>query len=82
MTAQAYRNEPHGRRLRREAMESATWRGHQMGRWEIILGGGTGAHRQQATCKKCGKQVVVDTNPPPNGIDIGGEAVALGCKDS
>ena len=32
-------------------------------------------------CVKCGKGVQVNTNPLPNQIDIGGEAVAVGCID-
>ena len=33
------------------------------------------------TCSKCGMIAGVDTSPMPNGIDVGGEAVAVHCKD-
>jgi len=65
-----------GRQLRRQALESAKWRGHDMGRWEVITG-----HLCRSTCKKCSKEVDVNTKPAPNEIDIGGEAVALGCEN-
>lgn len=34
---------------------------------------------QQGTCKHCNGWVQLDTNPLPNGIDIGGDALALTC---
>ena len=37
--------------------------------------------RQIGECSKCGKYVVIDTRPEANGIDIGGNALALGCND-
>lgn len=30
-------------------------------------------------CTRCGYEVVVMLDPPANGVDIGGEAVALDC---
>jgi hypothetical protein len=30
----------------------------------------------------CGKWIQVESNPAPNGIDIGGPAVALNCMDN
>lgn len=35
--------------------------------------------RGEFICQTCGAYVQVDSNPPPNGIDIGGNAVALNC---
>lgn len=32
-------------------------------------------------CKICGKGVCVKVRPMPNDIDVGGEAVAVGCRD-
>jgi len=72
------------KRLQHKARESCEWRGHTMSRW-MSLGwlGNVAAGRQVriAHCKICKREVVVDTHPAPNGIDIGGEAVALGCGD-
>lgn len=56
--------------LRRSALASCKWRGHTMGRFKGNL----------ATCKKCGAWVQVLARPLPNEIDIGGPAVAVGCK--
>ena len=65
--------------LRREAESAARFRGHQLGEWES-LGKPFARHAVfQAECKTCGRSVVIDNRP--NGIDIGGEAVALGCRD-
>jgi hypothetical protein len=30
-------------------------------------------------CRKCGREVQVETHPAPNSIDIGGEALAINC---
>lgn len=53
-----------------EATESAIWRSHTLGAWRK---NGTVA---DAECV-CGASVRVDTHPAPNGIDIGGSAVAV-----
>ena len=57
------------------ARDSAKWRGHKLGRFshDTIL------HGALAVCKVCGKGAVIDLDPPPNGIAIGGEAVAVNC---
>ncbi len=66
-------------RLRLEALETCKFRGHKMERFEHFHGPLSKiAHSQ---CKVCGKTVAITTHPPPNGIAIGGEAVALGCDD-
>lgn len=57
--------------LKDEATDSAVWRGHRLGPWD-----NNGPTRAYAECD-CGASVTVDTNPPPNGIDIGGDAVAI-----
>lgn len=64
-------------RLKKEAHESATWRGHEID-WGHIYHG-EGRSLRAGSCRKCGRAVMVNTNPPPNGIDIGGEAIALDC---
>ena len=63
------------RRLINEAKESCDFRKHKMGKFEI--------HQNWARseCQICRKAVHVITNPLPNEITIGGEAVALGCED-
>jgi hypothetical protein len=60
--------------LKAEAAEGCEWRGHELATW---FGDDRAA---VATCNRCGMQVAVNVSPPPNGIDIGGEAVALNCR--
>ena len=62
--------------LKRSASESTKWRGHRMGRWDDAGASLTTSYRE---CLDCGAYVMVDTRPMPNGIDIGGSAVALNC---
>jgi hypothetical protein len=62
-------------RLKREALESCRFRGHKMERFLDYESYAVSA------CKNCCKVVVVIPSPSPNEIDIGGEAVALGCED-
>ena len=68
------------RRLRGEAIKSCENRGHEMKRFEFHPYW-TNDERVVASsvCLICDMMVEVDTSPPPNGIDIGGEAVALNC---
>lgn len=61
-------------RLKKEALESCKFRGHEMGRF---IGDNKSAISH---CKLCDRSVSVNTNPLPNDIDIGGEAVALCCE--
>lgn len=66
-------------RLKNEAMESCMFRGHTMGDWhENFLPN----YRGISECKNCGKIVCIISNPLPNEIDIGGEAVAVHCEIS
>ena len=66
-------------RLKRQALKSCALRGHKMGNFGFtIMAGGMGV-KGGYTCIKCGRMVQVNTNPAPNEIDIGGEAVALNC---
>ena len=64
-------------RLKREALESAMFHGHSMYPFATIVPNVVA----RSHCQNCGKYVQVDTQPAPNGIEIGGEAVALGCAD-
>jgi hypothetical protein len=64
--------------LQLEALEACKFRGHTMGPFlshkpypDVIA---------WSRCKVCDMQVVVNVKPAPNGIDIGGEAVALTCE--
>ena len=64
------------RRLINEAKESCEFRRHKMKQFE--------RHDYWPTvryshCSICDKQVVVNSCPQPNGIEIGGKAVALNC---
>ena len=64
------------KRLKKEAMESAQWRGHKFsGKWD--------KHDRlpifMRECIVCAAFVAVDLSPAPNGIDIGGSAVAINC---
>lgn len=60
--------------LKEEALESAEWRGHDMGGWNSYKA-------PYCECVKCGAFVQVDSSPAPNGIDIGGDAVAINCPE-
>lgn len=64
-------------RLRREALDSTRFRGHNMRvfHWDRTLD----RWRGFSTCRECGMYVQVLTHPMPNDIDIGGEAVATNC---
>ena len=62
-------------RLIGEARESCEGRGHVMHRFHHSEDEG----RALGVCRVCYKVVAVKTNPLPNEIDIGGEAVALHC---
>ena len=66
-------------RLKRSARQSALYRGHDLANFDTYLysRGISGC----AKCRVCGAEVQVITNPLPNEIEIGGEAVAIGCKE-
>uniref|UniRef100_A0A6H1ZGX3 Uncharacterized protein n=1 Tax=viral metagenome TaxID=1070528 RepID=A0A6H1ZGX3_9ZZZZ len=66
--------------LIKEAKAACKFRGHKMGPWGFTIKAGGMGSRGGSVCKVCGKGVQYDTNPPPNGIEIGGEAVALNCN--
>jgi hypothetical protein len=63
------------KRLKMRAKESCEWRGHNMSYFKQKPC--STAH--DSFCINCGAMVVVQVNPPANGINIGGEAVALNC---
>lgn len=63
-------------RLKREAKESCSFRGHTMSRFRRME---FWTKCAESICTSCGASVHVDAKPAPNGIDIAGEAVALNC---
>ena len=65
--------------LKRDLLAACKFRGHKMKSIGFTIAGGR--IRGGYTCQKCGKWAGYDTNPEPNGIDIGGEAVALCCEE-
>lgn len=65
--------------LKGQALAAARWRGHNLRRF-FEVHGQDGTSWQVSYCKTCGAHVQVNDRPPPNGVDISGEAVALNCK--
>lgn len=65
-------------RLRQEAVEACKYRGHDMGRFHQADFFKTTL--RYARCRVCGKQVIINSHPAPNEIEIGGRAVALTCE--
>jgi len=64
--------------LRTRATKSAGKRGHTI-RWQKAVFSNYPDGTQQGDCTKCPAWVDIDSNPLPNGIDIGGPAIALDC---
>ncbi len=66
-------------RLKQETRQAAKFRGHTLGKFRNFdLNGSPAAY---AECTVCGKWVQVETRPAPNSIEVGGPAIAVGCKD-
>jgi hypothetical protein len=63
-----------------DAEEATTFRGHLIN-WQKPYHGERNS-LMTGECIRCQAWVQVDTNPLPNGIDIGGPAVAVHCKRS
>lgn len=64
-------------RLKKQAVAACENRGHDMTRFRRD---GYWTKCATASCRDCGMAVTVDAKPMANGIDIGGEAVALNCE--
>ena len=60
--------------LKREALEAAKRRGHEMKRFS-----NHSPSVAMADCRVCGASIYVNACPMPNDIDIAGAAVALNC---
>jgi hypothetical protein len=67
------------RLLERKAIKAAKLRGHNMSRPEPR--GKKGMMRSYSYCRTCAMTMMMDEHPQPNGISIGGEALALNCKE-
>lgn len=61
-----------------DAADAASRRGHQLGAWSSQA---TKWHPAIAACVHCGAEAHATADPPPNGVDVGGPAVALNCDD-
>lgn len=64
-------------RLKKKALESTSFRGHQMSKWQRWT-----PFNYVARCVNCPAEVQVLSKPTANQIDIGGRAVALNCPVS
>ena len=60
-------------RLRKEALESCKFRGHNMWKFDRYM------FTWSSKCRSCGMGVYITNRPAPNEIEICGEAVALHC---
>lgn len=60
--------------LRIRALESCNFRGHKMKPFSRKY-----RHWWSSECKTCKAIVNINDDPAPNGIDIGGTAVAMRC---
>ena len=74
--------------LKAEALEACEYRGHVMGLFEGEMRTHTclgnvirEAYTGTAVCVKCSAWVQVETHPWPNGIEVGGPAVAVSCAE-
>jgi hypothetical protein len=69
------------KKLKRQAKSSAEFHGHTLGPWKSNLIFPTRTRAVELSiCIHCGEWVAVDTRPLPNGINVGGTAVAMECK--
>jgi len=66
--------------LKKQAQSSTAWRGHRMQWGHPFFHRWSNANLQDGVCSHCGAAVQLNDNPAANGIDIGGNAVALDCS--
>jgi hypothetical protein len=67
-------------RLKAQAVRSATWRGHHLAAWDTAISRDSAT--TVCTVPGCKAWVQVENHPSPNGIEIGGPAVAVNCPVS
>ncbi len=66
--------------LKEQAERSAEFRGHILGPWKSNLIFPSRKRKVELSiCINCGEWAEVDTCPLPNGINVGGTAVAVEC---
>lgn len=65
--------------LAKRADTAAKWRGHTMDSWRFYHTESDGRTTGVSRCSYCLMDACVDSQPPPNSIDISGEAIALHC---
>lgn len=65
--------------LKREAARAARFRGHVL-RWARTYHGSRGSVAVGAC--RCGAEAIAETCPWPNGVDVGGTAVAIECPEN
>lgn len=70
---------PPMRKEKIDARDAAKYRGHDMCAWSIVGPLMDGTREYHSACRICGAYVRVRPDPAPNGIDVGGTAVALNC---
>jgi hypothetical protein len=71
------------RSLKEDALRACKNRSHHMEKFKTLAFDDRGNPKNCVSkCKDCGMEVQVLTNPAPNEIRIGGEAVSLNCKRS
>lgn len=63
-------------RLVREAKRAMLGRGHSVNRAHRFPRG----TRAVVRCHRCPAQAVADAAPPPNGVDLGGDGLAVQCR--
>jgi hypothetical protein len=63
--------------LKSEAQKAAAWRGHHLAAWYTDVSRGLATSHCATT--GCQAWVRVENRPSPNGIEIGGSAVAVNC---
>ena len=64
--------------LQLKAETACQRRGHKLGKWAIYHGESRSLANNE--CVVCGMEVQCNSKPLPNGIDIGGQALAVNCK--
>lgn len=68
--------------LKVKTAETMRARGHLPLAWINLGADKRKSTRALISCARCGRQAAVDTQPPANGIDIGGPAVAVSCEEA